>query len=788
MLVVSIVAMGKVVTPDEARQKISKSMSPRRAAAVIQNPEALRLVYTSHYMVQDHLFAPSYYVFNVGQNEGYVIAGADDRVPAVLGYSDCGAIDPDNMPSNMKAWLQGYEAQMEYLNRHPEAAVARRTVSGDAIAPLLTSKWNQVAPYNDLCPLDGTQRCMTGCGATAMAQIMNFWKYPAATTNLIPGYTTEILNIVMPDIPAGVAIDWDNILDEYNGSQTEAQGQAIANLMLLCGTSLQMEYTAYSSGSYENYASIALRSYFDYDDAVTYANRNDYFAAEWNQWVYDDLKAGRPIFYCGQSSGSGHAFVVDGYGGDDYFHINWGWGGNSDDYFLLSILDPNNNSGAGATQSSDGYSFNQGAVFGIQPNTGVAKPIVPVLTTNQAAFFCDTVMTRTGINQPFDIAIGFSMVSHQSDTYKYDVGLGYFDTDGRLLKAMVLINAVEWGFSWGYQTAEDAMMHLPFGNNLNDTTIVIKPISRVNGTETWYANMGTDINNIKAVIKGNTLRLSAPVFNMTGTLVADGDKEKGSDMPITATITNNGTLWKGEMFFLQNGVMKSGIHIDFQPGETKNLSFSIVPDSVGRFEFAVATRRYNMNTYSIDYTVIAADSIDVDSATINNLTLQYKVANALSYIVEENVIKLIVRATNSGSIAYDKDLKVDLYKNAHNGYYSYVKSHKQNVKIESGQQVEVSFDFEDLEDEDYFFTIGYITGGEWKYISTCKYTVQTHEPDGIQLVGSDADNGNTVIFGLNGNKLTEAAGATPQEVVKTLPKGVYIIRFGQQTKTIIKNE
>ena len=177
-LIVSIVAMAGPVTPEEARQNVAKFMNPRRAAAVTQNPEALRLVSTSHYKVQDNTLAPSYYIFNVGKGEGYVIAAADDRVPAVLGYSNRGQIDPNNMPENMKAWLQGYSDQLEYLNSHPETPIARRTVSGEAIAPLLDTRysegpiaWDQAKPFNNSCPLDGSSRSLTGCAATAMAQL-----------------------------------------------------------------------------------------------------------------------------------------------------------------------------------------------------------------------------------------------------------------------------------------------------------------------------------------------------------------------------------------------------------------------------------------------------------------------------------------------------------------------------------------------------------------------------------------------------------------------------------------
>ena len=328
-LFVSIVAMAGHITPEEARQKITKFMSPRRSASVLQD---LRLVSTSHYKVQEDVVAPSFYVFNVGEGHGYVIAGADDRIPAVLGYSEQGALDPDDMPVNMQAWLEGYNDQMEYLNRHPEAAAPRRTVSGSSIDPLLTSTWGQGNPYNSRCPMDGDKHSVVGCSATAMAQVMYYWKWPNQTTTIIPGYVTEKKEILVHAIPVGTTIDWDNMLPQYPGDETETQIDAVATLSLLCGASIQMDYTAESSSGYTGRAAEAWKTYFDYDAALHIEERGGYRQAAWNQMVYDELAAQRPVLYSGQSSDGGHAFVIDGYGGDDYFHVNWGWGGSSNDY------------------------------------------------------------------------------------------------------------------------------------------------------------------------------------------------------------------------------------------------------------------------------------------------------------------------------------------------------------------------------------------------------------------------------------------------------------------------
>jgi hypothetical protein len=339
--------------------------------------------------------------------------------------------------------------------------------------------------------------------------------------------------------------------------------------------------------------------------------------------------------------------------------------------------------------------------------------------------------------------VGFSHISHMNDTYTYELGTGFYGTNGELLQA-IPATTIELPYNWGFQNAENAKTTFTFGKNVESATFIIKPISRLANTEIWYADKGSDIYNIKAVIQGNTLKLIAPIFNMTGKLVANGNKEVGSNMPITATITNNGTLWKGEIFIMQNGNMKGGRHIDFQPGETKEVKFSITPDSVGKFEFAIATRRYNSATKENDYTKFIADSIDIDSASIADLTLQYAVTNATNYVTTENVLKLIVRANNNGTSAYNNAIKADLLKDGHDGYFYLSKTIKQDIKVESGKYTDSYFNFENLEDDDYMFFISYLSGGKWTSIQTRPFTVQTHEPEPVPVLSTTAQTANAV--------------------------------------------
>lgn len=294
----------------------------------------------------------AYYVFDAGDNQGYVIVSGDDSTVPVLGYVDSGSYDEATLPDNMKALLQGYAAQIEAIAAGRAEPRRAGIVTGDSLGWLMQTTWGQGAPYNGKCPTYnlGTQRCATGCVATAMAQVMYFHRSPNAVLAAIPGYRPfgDFTRPWVEGVAAGSAIDYDNMLADYSGSYTDAQADAVADLMLYAGVSVQMGYDEESSAAMEAIPG-ALMTYFGYQD-VTCINRADYKLATWENIVYDEVAARQPVILGAESAaGGGHAFIVDGYGGNDYFHINWGWSGAGDGYFLLTVANPYVGAGLGFT-------------------------------------------------------------------------------------------------------------------------------------------------------------------------------------------------------------------------------------------------------------------------------------------------------------------------------------------------------------------------------------------------------------------------------------------------------
>lgn len=312
-----------------------------------------------------------YYVFNTGKT-GFVVASADDCTYPILGYSN-GTFDANNIPPALKYMLNEYKKEMAYVLEHntdTPVTISLTTNASErhAIAPLVTTKWNQSEPYNNLCPMyDNQNRCVTGCVATAMAQVMKYHNWPDQGEGSY-SYTTKIngkdVNLSLDF--SKTRFDWTNMIDDYSMGSTSAQNDAVATLMYNCGIGSNMGY-GLESGAYYGFTLLSFANNFKYDKSIRYERRTYYSIEEWSNIIYNELDNKRPVMICGQSTDGGHAFVCDGYDKDDFYHINWGWGGMADGYFKLTALTPNLQ---GIGGSSGGFNSGQELIYNIKKDEG----------------------------------------------------------------------------------------------------------------------------------------------------------------------------------------------------------------------------------------------------------------------------------------------------------------------------------------------------------------------------------------------------------------------------------
>lgn len=405
----------------------------------------------------------SYYVFPNANSKGFTIVSGDDRLPEIVGYSSQGSYDENNLPEGFISFMKAYQnlynkvnlGDAEALKNLAEIKAWRNkknasAASTSAVAPLLGNiEWDQTSPYNNMCPrYDSVHVAATGCVATAMAQVMAYYKYPKQLKADIPGYVNRWNGIPMeiPTITREEGIyDWDNMLPKYNkeANATQQQKDAVAKLMYHCGAAVQMNYGPESAASV---SASKLAKYFGYDaDLMMDLNRSTFSLDKWMQIIDTELAAGRPVLYSGQASDGGHQFICDGKDGEGLYHINWGWSGSQNGYFDLSLLNPEKG-GTGSGSSTEGYNRLCSMTIGIAPDNGVVDaPLasVPEIKAMNYGFLETTTKDhRMNPDEAFDFWLDYGLGNQTYQAFSGYAALGILQKDGsyRIVSQKARIN------------------------------------------------------------------------------------------------------------------------------------------------------------------------------------------------------------------------------------------------------------------------------------------------------------------------------------------------------------
>jgi len=396
-----------------------------------------------------------YYIYNVEDN-GFVIVSGDDVAMPVLGYSDSGTYNPDNLPPNFVYYLSCFAQEIKGAieNNLPQSEETKKQwddyLSGNnasltaaaANIPLLDIegiKWGQSTPFNLMCPtIPGTTtQAVTGCVATAMAQIMRYYKYPNSGAGTVASYSTTTdagQKVVIPSKNLSTSnYIWSNMPAVYNSTSTPAQQNAVALLMYDCGIGAQMQYDIpdVGSGAYNWDAGNAMITNFSYSKGLTFKQRRFYSDNEWETLLKTEIDAGRPILYGGQDTinNAGHTFVCDGYNDSNYFHFNWGWNGGANGFFLSSALN--------VPTTPTPYKFNQyqEALFGIDRGSGSTITNYEMVLDDGATSLAFTSTKNQVINNNSDLFnvtaqyvtnIGFS-------TFSGSLGVALYNQTNQLI-------------------------------------------------------------------------------------------------------------------------------------------------------------------------------------------------------------------------------------------------------------------------------------------------------------------------------------------------------------------
>ena len=759
LFLMTLVAWGEPIDRNEALKQANAFLSSKG----IPVRQSLNMAYAQPGKAAEA--RSLYYVFNVGNDKGFVIVAGDDAVSPILAYADRGDFSEREMAPAAKAMLESYAQQIEMIQQNPSLSVAAST-SYEAIAPMVETQWNQMKPYNYMCPtITGEPgRSVTGCVATAMAQIMYYHKWPVAETKVIPAYEMSTGELIAGADP--VVIDWDAMQLTYTGSEAEDDpaALAVAQLMVLCGKSVKMNYSYNSSGAGDGAMLNALKSYFDYDGAACLVYREDYANADWEKMVYDELAAQRPVYLSGFSESAsgqvGHAFVCDGYDGQGLFHINWGWGGMSDGYFRLTLLNPDDH-GTGGNNGSGGFNIDEGAIIGIQPNQGGTSQEVAQMTLDHFAATEETI-TRNSVYGSFSVPVNAACWNNTSQTLSVELGLAYYDESNEMVGEPSGLGS--YSLDTGYGLSSD---ELSMGKGILDGTYYVKFVHKVNGSDEWTLMKNADKHYLELQVNGTTATIvnHAPQQDfVVNDVNVQGNMSVGSQQTFTYNITNTGNTYTQKVTFFVNKEIVSQIGLNLDPGATDDYMFSWTPAREGIYEIGLATGDGTEIITSQKVTIGEAKSHELD------VTFQFDDAEGseiLGYEVSGNSIKGTMSVINKGEEDFMDHITCGLYFDGGDHKLYPASSNTIFVEVKAGESVDVPFEFSNLDySKRYKVIVNYMSAGEYAPDIRSSFIILKDNPSGIEGVEVDGEaETDQPVYNLQGVKMPDGA---------SLPKGIYI--------------
>ena len=510
-----------------------------------------------------------YYVFNFGNNEGFVVVSGDDSLTELIGYSDKGTFSTENMPQNLRSYFATYSEYVEKVQSGEAKPIRRASEVGTPVVDvLLKTEWNQDEPFNRLCPAwyqNENEILPTGCVATALAQVMNYYEYPATGKGsngyaYVQDYTNfmESYFEVYTDFSQST-YDWDNMLDKYEryydtnnnivNEYTDEQAEAVALLMKDCGAAVLMSYAPDGSGALDYDIPYGVATYFGYNSEIF--KRGAMTDTQFLDKIKKELDNEKPLVFCGTGNLGGHCFVADGYDSNDLLHINWGWGGLSDGWFDINVMDPYE---LGIGGGGGGFVYSQ-SVTTMEPDSdgdgfyGNSPLIYSSNNSYQTFVRADKESLVKGDNLTIEVSgIGNS----SSYDYEGNVAVAVFDRQGNRVAepentAPLNLSTMTAVFNQKFEVQSEL-------ENLEDGEYMIYPVTKESRDGYFFDWMRVvDADRVFLTVEGDDITVGEPVYDIILTAIDGSATEvpQGGNIIITATLSNtSGETATGSIGFL----------------------------------------------------------------------------------------------------------------------------------------------------------------------------------------------------------------------------------------------
>lgn len=717
-----------------------------------------------------------HYTYNIGEGSGFIIVAADDRAAAnVLGYADSGTFSEEHMPENMRWWIEQYDRQVAAAASQQGLTVKTARASRKAIAPMVTTQWDQDAPYNGQCPTIGTKNCLTGCVATAMAQLMNYHKWPAKGTgskSYTWNYTqdgTQKSKTLSANF-ANSTYDWDHMTDTYGSSSTTAEKNAVAKLMSDVGISVDMKYGLTLSSTSDAGVGTALHDYFGYKSNISIPTRDYLSASEWEDLVYAELAASRPCLYAGSNINGnvGHAFVCDGYA-DGYFHFNWGWSGEGDGYFLLTALDPQSQ-GNGGTGTDFNYSQSLTAGIAKEAIDNALMLVADTLYINQKN--CSRATTVTiGLKEFYNLSLSVQNLTPGLRVENASTGESTYIKSGSTISKLDFL----WGYtSYSYAVA---MNSIPAGSG----SYRLYPAVYDNNSGAWsdvHVKTTAPARYITLAASESSLRFSdVKTAKLSATGLSCDDKIPTSYvLPVTATIHNSGGDYVGEVracLLTSESEIIAGtsdfIYADMADGESAECTFQLAtPETEGTYYVVL------LEVVNSGYNILSYKAVTVKEPVLGDLVI----SNTKKVTVEQGETATFnFTATADATTEYYGKVTIAFFENTSS--YPYAgKTDSKVIEVKKGQSLDVALSSEiSLEPGTYIYDVYNHKNEQFTSTSSINYLIVEKNTTAIASPVATKADGATRIYTLDGKLLNATT-------TQGLPGGLYIVKQGGQTRKV----
>jgi len=836
LLLVAMTAAANPITQNEAWTK---------AQAVLRG-KTLMATQTNARQANGTTSAPAYYVFNAEDNGGFVIVSGDDQATSILAYSDQGHLDLANMPPAMATWLEDCEKQIALIaSGKAQPRQSRSMAERATVEPLLKTLWHQAWPYNLLTPTNASgNHYVTGCVATALAQIMYYYHAPLGQVPEIPAYNDYYQN-PHEGLPA-TTFDWANMLPDYRYESNEVQQQAVAQLMQYCGYASKMHYAS-TSVTITWEVQEALKNFFGFDESVSYMYKRNYDMTwdEWEDLIYNEVSEKRPVVYGGDSNRhGGHAYLIDGYR-DGLFHINWGFQTGTTGYYALSLLD--------YYHDGDGWSQDPEAVVGIKlpasntPTVGIHADHKQVIYGEDAEWSY-TVMTPDGpdgeptfsCERTLSSAPGNYVISMERGTITNTnlvLGTGMLT----VYRAPLSVSTDTVTIMQGDPMPEFVLHYKGFMNNENESVLSVKPtvtpsVDNTLKAGTYQLNItGPSYTTNYNISYHNSQLIILPEPTLTITVHND-TITYGDPLPTTFAYDVEGEMKGGEPeLFIKNKAWPAAdeyeiiasrgtltnLNIVFHPGKLVVLPAPLliavedttivqgdampeVPVSYSGWKYDdnenVLTTPPTVSIETTDSSVPGTYAITVGGAQAANYAISYQ--NALLTILKrpsfwlldlvgepsltiDETTTLSVTLHNPADEDYTNGILAEVYRQPEHpdSSVSHLYTLPSSKPIAAHGQTEYSFEFSDIKpglEHNVYLLYFADEHRDSVKVATIQRFVWEPTPQGIATLHSSNPHEAVFVYDARGRLLLTTTAARLHQSIATLPHAVYVVLTQEQ--------